>query len=92
MADALRSELAPTGTLRAGINMANFLLVTGRTPDGDPTGVAPDMARAIAERLGVPVSVERGLNVSLGSAAHTRSVYRCDLDCLLGNDGRRSRL
>lgn len=50
------AELAPTGTLRAGINMANTLLVTGRTPDGDPDGVAPDMAREIAGRLGVGVS------------------------------------
>lgn len=51
-----RSELAPSGTLRAGINLANFLLVTGRTPDGDPEGVAPDMAAEIARRLGVPIA------------------------------------
>ena len=50
------SELAPSGTLRAGINMANTLLVTGSTPAGEPTGVAPDMAREIADRLGVAVS------------------------------------
>jgi polar amino acid transport system substrate-binding protein len=56
MSDDLRSELAPTGTLRAAINMANFLLVTGRTTDGDPVGVAPDMASEIAARLGVPIS------------------------------------
>ncbi len=49
------SELAPTGVLRAGINLGNFLLVTGRTASGDPEGVSPDMARAIADRLGVPV-------------------------------------
>lgn len=49
------SQLAPTGVLRAGINMANFLLVTGRSAAGDPEGVAPDMARAIADRLAVPV-------------------------------------
>ena len=48
------SQLAPGGTLRAGINMGNFLLVTGRTPEGDPDGVSPDMAREIARRLGVP--------------------------------------
>ena len=47
------AELAPTGVLRAGINMSNFLLVTGRTPDGEPDGVSPDMAREIARRLGV---------------------------------------
>jgi polar amino acid transport system substrate-binding protein len=50
------SELAPTGVLRAGINMSNFLLVTGRTPSGDPQGVAPDMAAEIARRLNVPVA------------------------------------
>ena len=52
----VRSELAPSGTLRAAINLANFLLVTGRTPDGDPEGVAPDMAAEIAKRLGVPIA------------------------------------
>jgi polar amino acid transport system substrate-binding protein len=49
------AELAPTGVLRAGINMSNFLLVTGKTASGDPDGVAPDMAAEIARRLGVPV-------------------------------------
>jgi polar amino acid transport system substrate-binding protein len=49
------AELAPTGVLRAGINLGNFLLVTGTSPTGDPEGVAPDMAREIATRLGVPV-------------------------------------
>ena len=50
------AELAPTGVLRAGINMSNFLLVTGKTASGDPQGVAPDMAAEIARRLGVPVA------------------------------------
>src|ERR1700722_11673023 len=49
------SQLAPHGILRAAINLSNFLLVTGRSPSGDPDGVSPDMARAIADRLGVPV-------------------------------------
>jgi polar amino acid transport system substrate-binding protein len=53
--DAAKSELAPTGVLRAGINMSNFLLVTGKSASGDPEGVAPDMAAEIAQRLGVPV-------------------------------------
>lgn len=53
--DAL-SELASSGTLRAAINMANTLLVTGSTSAGDPEGVAPEMARAIANRLCVEVS------------------------------------
>ncbi|MBO88300.1 MAG: ABC transporter substrate-binding protein [Rickettsiales bacterium] len=49
----VRSELAPTGVLRAAINMGNFLLVTGKTPAGDPDGVSPDMARELARRLDV---------------------------------------
>jgi polar amino acid transport system substrate-binding protein len=49
------AELAPTGVLRAAINMGNFLLVTGKAPNGDPTGVSPDMALALGGRLGVPV-------------------------------------
>ena len=57
MHDAILAELAPTGVLRAGINLSNFLLVTGREPNGDPVGVAPDMARAIADRLGVPLQL-----------------------------------
>src|ERR1700683_1325814 len=51
----ITSELAPTGVLRAGINMSNFLLVTGKTASGDPQGVAPDMAAEIARRRGVRV-------------------------------------
>ena len=49
------AELAPTGVLRAAINMSNFLLVNSRGPNGEPAGVSPSMARALAERLGVAV-------------------------------------
>lgn len=49
------AELAPTGVLRAGINLSNFLLVTDKTDPSTPKGVAPDMAAALAERLGVAV-------------------------------------
>ena len=55
MLDQVRAELAPTGVLRAGINLSNFLLVTGQTASGAPQGVSPDMARALADRLDVPV-------------------------------------
>jgi polar amino acid transport system substrate-binding protein len=55
MSPEIKAQLAPHGMLRAAINMSNFLLVTGRSPDGDPQGVSPSMARAIADRLGVPV-------------------------------------
>ena len=55
MLEKARSELAPTGVLRAAINLSNFLLVSGKTAAGEPLGVSPDMARAVAERLGVPL-------------------------------------
>jgi polar amino acid transport system substrate-binding protein len=48
------SELAPTGVLRAGINLSNFLLVTKINSTGDPEGVASDLAHEVATRLGVP--------------------------------------
>lgn len=50
------AELAPNGTLRAGINLSNFLLVTGKATNGDPIGVSPDMAAEIARRLAVQVA------------------------------------
>jgi polar amino acid transport system substrate-binding protein len=56
MTDKARTELAPTGVLRAGINLSNFLLVTGRSANAEPVGVSPDMARAAAAALGVPVT------------------------------------
>ncbi|HLI22794.1 MAG TPA: transporter substrate-binding domain-containing protein [Stellaceae bacterium] len=55
MSPEIVADLAPTGVLRAGINLSNFLLVTGKTPAGEPQGVAPDMASEVATRLGVPV-------------------------------------
>ncbi len=51
------AALAPSGVLRAAINLSNFLLVTGRDGDGLPTGVSPDMARELARRLGVDVDL-----------------------------------
>jgi polar amino acid transport system substrate-binding protein len=49
------ADLAPTGVLRAGINLSNFLLVTKTDWTGAPVGVAPDLAHEVANRLGVPV-------------------------------------
>jgi polar amino acid transport system substrate-binding protein len=53
----VKAELAPTGVLRAGLNLSNFLLITGKDAGGTPTGVAPDMAAEIGRRLGVPVKL-----------------------------------
>jgi polar amino acid transport system substrate-binding protein len=53
---SVRSELAPTGKLRVGINHGNFLLVTPGSSGTEPRGVAPDLARELGRRLGVPVA------------------------------------
>jgi polar amino acid transport system substrate-binding protein len=52
---AVRSDLAPSGTLRVGLNMSNFLLT--RTEGGKPAGVAPDLGHELGRRLGVPVEL-----------------------------------
>jgi len=56
MIDAARNELLSPGVLRVGINLGNILLVTGKSGNGDPEGVAPDMGRALANWLGVEVN------------------------------------
>ena len=53
---AARAELTPTGKLRVALNHSNFLLVNKEPADGEPAGVAPDLGREIAKRLGVPVA------------------------------------
>lgn len=55
-AEAIRARLTPTGTLRVGVNLSNFLL-TARDAQGNISGVAVDMGRELGRRLGVPVSV-----------------------------------
>ena len=56
---AIRSELAPSGKLRVGLNHGNFLLVTPGSSATDPRGVAPDVARELGRRVGVPVEFIR---------------------------------
>jgi polar amino acid transport system substrate-binding protein len=44
-------ELAPTGKLRAALNLGNGVLVQG--PPQDPRGVTVDLSRELARRIGV---------------------------------------
>ncbi len=53
-AAALR-ELAPTGKIRAAINLGNSVLAQG-TPQA-PSGVTVDLARELGRRAGVPVEL-----------------------------------
>ncbi|MEV4316098.1 transporter substrate-binding domain-containing protein [Actinocrispum sp. NPDC049592] len=51
----IMEDLAPTGVLRASINLGNPVLAQG-TPEA-PTGVTVDIAREAGARLGVPVEL-----------------------------------
>ena len=48
---------APTGTLRASINLGNPILANRDASTGEPIGVSIDLARALAERLGLPLAL-----------------------------------
>ncbi|MFE2376495.1 transporter substrate-binding domain-containing protein [Streptomyces sp. NPDC059398] len=52
---AIARDLAPTGALRAAINLGNPVLAQG-SPSA-PSGITVDIAREIATRLEVPVEL-----------------------------------
>lgn len=54
---AVRSELAPNGKLRVGVNLGNFLLTAKDPATGEIRGVAVDLGRELGRRLGVPVEI-----------------------------------
>lgn len=81
----LAAELAPTGTLRAAINLGNPVLAQGDADD--PRGVTVDLAREIAGRLGVPVRL-----MPVDAARHSFDLLRegtVDL-CFLAVDPARA--
>jgi polar amino acid transport system substrate-binding protein len=53
---AARKELAPSGTLRVGVNLGNFLLVSKQGPEGIG-GIVPDLAQELGRRLGARVKL-----------------------------------
>jgi len=52
------TDLTPTGKLRVGVNLGNFLLVQ-RNADGSIRGIVPDLAQELARRLGVAAELRR---------------------------------
>jgi polar amino acid transport system substrate-binding protein len=69
--DAPRTDLAPTGKLRAAINLGNPVLAS-RGAGGELQGVSVDLARELAHRLGVPAELipfdSAGKTVEAGKA------------------------
>ena len=54
---AVRSDLAPSGKLRVGINFGNTLLTARDPVTRTPSGIALDLARELGRRLGVPIEI-----------------------------------
>jgi polar amino acid transport system substrate-binding protein len=55
---ALVAAFAPTGVLRASINLGNPILAGRDANGGEPAGVSVDLARAFAKRLGVGIALK----------------------------------
>ena len=51
------TAFAPTGRLRASINLGNPILAGRDAASGQPAGVSVDLARALAQELGVPLEL-----------------------------------
>jgi polar amino acid transport system substrate-binding protein len=69
----LAKQIAPTGVLRAAINLGNPVLASRRDPKDDPHGVSVDLARSLASRL----EIELQLKV-FDSAAKSVEAVSCD--------------
>jgi polar amino acid transport system substrate-binding protein len=84
---AARSELAPTGKLRVGINYGNFLLVNKDPASGGYRGIAVDLGRELGRRLGVPVEV-----VAFETAGKLADAVKADAwdVAFLGNEPQRA--
>ena len=52
----VRAQLAPSGTLRIGVNLGNPVVAQPDPAGGAPLGVGPALGRELARRLGVPVA------------------------------------
>jgi len=79
--------LAEPGKLRAAINLGNILLVTGKNKIGNPTGVSPSLAAAIARHLGF--SIVYNTYPSPGAAADAVDRDEWDI-CLIAEDPKRA--
>jgi polar amino acid transport system substrate-binding protein len=55
--NAVVSDLAPTGKLRAAINFGNPMLAARDASNGELHGVSVDLSRELARRLGVPLEL-----------------------------------
>ncbi len=86
---AVRTDLAPTGTLRAAINYGNVILATKDKATGESRGVAVDLTQEIGKRLGVPVEIVAYDSVAVMGDAAPSGVW--DI-AFLGSDPAREKI
>ena len=72
----LATEFAPSGRLRAAINLGNPILANRDPTSGQPFGVSIDLANELARQLGVGVE----LQVFDGAAKSVDAVSQCQAD------------
>src|SRR3990172_1052552 len=87
---AARKDLAPTGTLRAGINQGNFLVVTRDPASGELRGIAVDLAPELGRRAGL--SVEFITYASAGKMAEAVKTGAWDVAFLGAEPERRNEI
>ncbi|GJE57967.1 ABC transporter substrate-binding protein [Methylobacterium trifolii] len=80
-------DLAPTGSLRAAINLGNSVLARKDPQDGAVSGVSVDLARVLADRLGVPVAFVTYDGAGAVSGSATAGVWDV---CFLAVDPKRA--
>ncbi|HYS63372.1 MAG TPA: ABC transporter substrate-binding protein [Paraburkholderia sp.] len=71
------NAFAPTGKLRASINLGNPILANRDATSGEPAGVSADLARALAERLSV--GLELVVFDAAGKSVEAVSEERADI-------------
>ena len=62
MIDNIIKKIAPTGVLRIGINMSNFLLVNSKDTSGFVDGISPDIGKRLAEELNLGFEIVQYAN------------------------------
>ena len=65
MNDLISKKIAPSGVLRVGLNMSNFLLVSSEDASGLPDGLSPDVGKKIAKELNLSCELIKFSNPGL---------------------------
>ena len=65
MIDDIIKKIAPTGVLRVGVNMSNFLLVNSKDKLGIIDGVSPGIGKKLAKELNISFEIVQFANPGL---------------------------